>query len=328
MTRKRNRRTNKKNVSLLKTTLLIGAAFLLGIGVERSSLSLENARSQIDSIYHMVRQWRETRFSSGEDVELNGEIIFFDVGQGSSTLLKSGDGSTILIDTGRYNDSSNQIVQYLNEEIGVGGEIDLLIFTHNDADHIGNGDLVLEYFQVDEVWMNGMDSASQVYSEVLDAVLESTANYVEPKRGDSKVVGSFTIDVLHPLKDQTQSNQNDESIATRISLGAMSVMQSGDISTSIESSIIDSSHTQISSEVLLLGHHGSNTSSGSDWIESVDPQIAVYQASANNSYGHPHQEVLDRLDRYAIPVYGTDKDGTIRVLFDENGEMSIVTEEE
>lgn len=328
MTRKRNTSKVKKSHSMLKTTLLISVAFLLGMAVERSPVSIDDVRTQIEEIHRAIRQWGNKNVSSGKSSEQSGEILFFDVGQGAATLLKSEDGSTILIDTGRYNDSSNRIIHYLNEEIGVGGNIDLLIFTHNDADHIGNGDLVLEYFQVDEVWMNGMDSASQVYADVLDVILESTAVYVEPKRGHREVVGDFTIDVLHPVKDETQSNQNDESITTRISLGHMTLMQSGDISTSIENSIVESNYNSISSEILLLGHHGSNTSTSNEWIEAVNPQIAVYQASANNSYGHPHQEVLERLEAYGIPAYGTDKDGTIRVLVDKEGELTIATEEE
>lgn len=328
MTRKRNRRKNTKASSLPKILVLIGLAFLLGIAAERSGYSLDAIESHIDEIYHRIHQWTHRTFSSGVDDEQNGEVIVFDVGQGSSTLLKSGDGSTILIDTGRHNDSSNQIIQYLNDEIGVGGKIDLLIFTHNHADHIGNGDLVLDYFQVDEVWMNGMDSASQVYSDVLDALLESSAEYVEPKRGDRKEVGSFMVEVLHPIADQPESNQNDESIVTRIRLGTVSIMLTGDSSISIERSLVDSPMTQLQSEILLLGHHGSDTSTSEEWVEAVSPHIAIYQASINNSYGHPHQEVLERLDRYGIPVYGTDKDGTIRVTFNEKGEIDVFTEGE
>lgn len=328
MNRKRNKRRSTETYSLPKIVVLIGLAFLLGIAVERSAFSLDAIHSQIDELYHRVHQWTHMTFSSGVENEQNGEVIFFDVGQGSSTLVKSADGTTILIDTGRHDDSSNQIVQYLNDEIGVGGKIDLLIFTHNHADHIGNGDLVLEYFQVDEVWMNGMDSASQIYSNVLDALLESSAEYVEPKRGDRKEVGSFIVEVLHPIADHPQSNQNDESIVTRIRSGAVSIMLTGDSSASVERSIIDSTIAQLQSDILLLGHHGSDTSTSEEWVEAVNPHIAIYQASITNSYGHPHQEVLERVDRYGIPVYGTSKDGTIRVLFDEKGEIEVVTEGE
>ena len=105
-------------------------------------------------------------------------------------------------------------------------------------------------------------------------------------------------------------------------------MLTGDSTTSIEKTLIDSDMLQLQSDILLLGHHGSDTSTSEKWVEAVNPDIAIYQASINNSYGHPHQDVLGRLDRYGIPVYGTDKDGTIRVIFDEKGEIDVFTEGE
>lgn len=330
MTRKRKKPQNKKKTynSLLKTAILVSVAFLLGIGIERSSIDLDGVAGYASHMLARIQNWTEQFYPKSEPSNDFGELHFFDVGQGSSTLLKANDGTTILIDTGRYNDSSKRIINYLNSEIGVGGNIDLLIFTHNDADHIGNGDLVMDYFQVNEVWMNGMDHTSQVYSDVLDAILDSTAEYVEPKRGDTKEVGPFTVEVLHPGRDLSGSNQNNGSIATRITLGNTVFMQTGDVSTRQEKDIIEWTHHSLQSDIILLGHHGSNTSTDPEWIEAVNPAIAIYQAAPNNSYGHPHAEVLDQLDAYGIPVYGTDVSGTITIEVDERGEMTVITEED
>jgi len=318
----------KGNHSLLKTVLVVVAAFFLGLLVERYDLPFDGLEARWDQIVHSIRQWSNTVDFDPSEEEYVVDIRVFDVGQGSSMLLKGYDGTTILIDTGRFDDSEKRIIHYLNDEIGVGGKIDLLIFTHNDADHIGNGELVLEYFQVGEVWMNGMDHTSQTYTRVLDALLASNVTYVEAKRGETYTKGAFTIDVLHPQQDATESNQNDESIATRLSIGDTQFIQTGDIDASIEAEIAHERPYAVSADIMMIGHHGSRYSAGMEWIEAVDPAVAFYQAGQDNSYGHPHQEVLDRLEALDIPVYGTDTFGTLSLTILSDGEWDLTTEEE
>lgn len=323
---KRKKTTNNKPRSILLTTLLVSVAFLLGLWVERSSVSFQWVETYARELSSHIRSlsWD---FTGNKESEKLADYHFFDVGQGSAVLLEAYDGTTILIDTGRYNDSELRIIDYLNDEIGIGGEIDLLIFTHNDADHIGNGDLVLEYFQVNEVWMNGMDHTSQVYSDVLDALLDSDAVYNEPKNGHTSDIGAFSVEVLHPLKNEKQSNQNNESIVTRITLGETVLIHSGDVNEAVENRILRDATVELESDIMVLGHHGSNTSTSKEWLNAIDPSVAIYQAGEENHYGHPHRDIIQMFADHPADLLGTDEYGTIHISVNENDHFEIVTEE-
>lgn len=324
--RKKTANSNKLR-SIILTTLLVSVAFLLGLWTEQNDVSFYWFKSHAQNISSQIRSI-SSPFKKENSSDNLAKYHFFDVGQGSSVLLEGYDGTTILIDTGRYDDSENNIINYLNEEIGVGGEIDLLIFTHNDADHIGNGDLVVEYFQVQEVWMNGMDHPSQTYGRLLDALINNEITYAEPKKGHTVEVGAFKVEVLHPLKNEQQSNQNDESIATRITIGDTSLMHSGDVDHSVEDRIVKDRLTTLQSDIIVLGHHGSSTSTGERWFQAVDPAIAVYQAGEDNHYGHPHKEIIHLFKNHPAELMGTDDFGTIQINVRENKQFEIISEEE
>lgn len=254
------------------------------------------------------------------------QFHFLDVGQGSSTLLQADDGTTILIDTGRYEDKDKKIMTYLDQYIGTGGKIDLLIFTHNDSDHIGYGDLILKYYNVQEVWMNGYDSTSKIYERVLDAIETSNAQYVEPKNGEKRQVGPFYLEVLNPSTD-LRNDPNDDSIVTKISFLNFSGLFSGDASSRVEKDIIKDG-IDLKADLLLMGHHGSKTSTSKEWIEAISPQVSIYSAGENNSYHHPSIEIMERLNEMNIPIYGTTKNGTITIQVNKNGAFTVQTEKE
>lgn len=306
-------------------TLLISVAFLLGMIFGDSEFGFDSISGFIQETRNTFERWSDgwSRPSASESTD-SATIHVFDVGQGAATLFQAED-TAILIDTGRFDDSEQRIMSYLDQHVGIGNKIDLLIFTHNDADHIGNGDLVLEYYNVDEVWMNGMDHTSRTYERVLDAMLEADVEYSEPKAGEEFEVGPFWIEVLHPLPDEVMRDQNEESIVTRITVNDFSFMSSGDVSYDIEESMIEYSK-DFTSEVFLVGHHGSRHSTGLNWIEALDPEAAIYQAAEENSYGHPHDEVLTRLYEANVPVFGTAEHGTITITIDDQGDYSLDTE--
>ena len=256
----------------------------------------------------------------------NAEFRVLDVGQGSSTLLQSDDGTTILIDTGRYEDKDKKIMTYLDRYIGTGGKIDLLIFTHNDSDHIGYGDLILQYYNVQEVWMNGYDSTSKIYERVLDAIGNSQAKYVEPKSGETHQVGPFYLEVLNPTT-KLRNDPNDDSIVTKISFTNFSGLFTGDASLRVEKDIIKEG-TNLNADFLLMGHHGSKTSTSEEWIDAVNPTIGAYSAGANNGYNHPGQETIKRLKKRKIPIYGTSNNGTITIEANKDGTYTVETEKE
>lgn len=323
--KKLTKKQKQRRTNLLAGVIIAIFAFGLGLFFGDYSFSLPN---QITQWSNSISRWFNSldRPSTGLAAG-SAEIHVLDVGQGDSTLLQSSDGTNILIDTGRYDDSDQQIISYLDEHIGIGGTIDLMIFTHNHTDHIGNGDLIFEYYDVEEVWMNGLDATTTTYENVVDAALDSDVEYVEPKAGDEAEVGPFFIEVLHPQSDEQIDDQNDESIVTRLTVNGVSMMTSGDASYYVEDKIIQNGG-QLTSEILITGHHGSSDSTGRNWLNAVNPEIAIYQASAGNQYGHPHDELLQRVENQGVPLYGTAENGTISFYIDANGQYELDVEYE
>ena len=327
LTKKERERRNKGLLGLFVVMLI----FLGGYVAGRRDITLAQIKDKLDeATVNIERQISDLELPSRDRDDLpahenTSQIHILDVGQGSSILFISQEGTSILVDTGRFDDSEKRIISYLDSLIGLGGKIDLLIFSHNDADHIGHGDLVLDYYDVQEVWMNGVDSTSKVYANVLDAILKSDAAYAEPKAGEVFNRGDFEIEVLHPAGDSPQKNSNDESIVTRISFDGISFMTSGDTSVPRENEIVARSGN-IKSDMMMVGHHGAANSTGEKWVQAVKPTLAFYQAGVGNSYGHPTAEALERVKSANIPVYGTDELGTISIYIGEDGEVNVETE--
>lgn len=329
---KRKRLTKKQREQRRKLTIglvLAAVVFVVGYLFGREDVDFGDVRRRLDEATARIEQRvGELDFTStppSEAAEGTSQIHILDVGQGSAILMIGSDGTSVLVDTGRYDDGEKRIISYLDHYIGLGEELDLLVFTHNDSDHIGHGDLVLEYFDVQEVWMSGLDHTTQVYADVLDAILASDAKYREPKAGEFFERGAFDIDVLHPVEGHPASNQNDESIVMHVAFDGLSLMTSGDVSTSHENDIIERSGS-LHADLLILGHHGADNSTGMKWLEAVRPEMAFYQAGANNSYGHPSPETLERLKKHGVPTYGTIELGTISIYLDENQEVTVETE--
>ena len=326
LTKKQRERRNRWVLGGLIAFFIFIGGYLTG----RQDIDLREIQAKLDEIFTQIEKQlaNKEELSKNPDAKGTGgrsQIHLLDVGQGSSTLYIASDGTSILVDTGRYDDSEKRIISYLDQYIGLGEKIDLLVFSHNDSDHIGHGDLVLEYFDVQEVWMNGMDHTSKVYTDLLDTLLENDVDYAEPKAGEQFSRGAFNLQVLHPEVNSPQKDPNDESIIMRIMFDNLSVMTSGDASIPRENDVIKR-NDNLQSDLLILGHHGAKNSTGEQWLEAVQPQMAFYQAGVNSSYGHPSPETLERLAAVEIPVYGTDEFGTISLEMDETGEITIETE--
>lgn len=241
-------------------------------------------------------------------VEGTATAYFFDVGQGDASLV-TGPGFTILIDAGRHD--RRDVVPHLREA-GV-TSIDLLIGTHAHADHIGQFPQILEAFSVREVWLSGESHSSQTFERALDAVLSSGAAYHEPRAGESYRIGSARVEVLHPA--HLTGDLNDSSVSVRIAFGQVGFVFTGDAEAGAEREMIGRGHV-LTAQILQLGHHGSRTSSTPEFLHAVRPEVAIYSAGEGNSYGHPHEDVLQRIAQMGIAVYGTDRHGTIRVTTD------------
>ena len=266
---------------------------------------------------------RVTDTPSDED-ELNDlKVHYMDVGQADATLFQftyDDKPFTILYDAGDWN--KNDVVHYLSAQNIT--FIDLIIISHPHADHTGQLADVIDTFGVGEVWLSGNTSTSQTFQQGLEAVLASGADYYEPRAGDVFDIGPLTIDVLHP--SSISGKFNEESISLLFTYGDIKFVFTGDAGTNEELEMINRG-MNLEADILSLGHHGSNTSTDPAFLEAVDPEIAIYSAGAGNSYGHPHPEIVSRVQDAGITLYGTDVHGTILVTTDGSN-YTIATKED
>ena len=246
------------------------------------------------------------------------EVHFIDVGQGDSILVDLGD-TEILIDGG---DRSPGVITYLADYVD--GPIEVIVATHPHADHIGGLIAVLDVFEVAEIWHNGDSSTSQTYDQFITAVQAEGAVVYIGRRGDEIAAGELTFVILHPVT--LTGTTNDNSIVLSLTYGEVDFLFTGDAERDAEASIL-SAGIAPNVEILKVGHHGSRSSSWTQFLDAVEPEIAIYMAGKGNTYGHPHDETIAALSEVGAEIYGTDINGTIIVT--TNGQLySVVPEEE
>lgn len=310
----------KKSIYLLISLFII--ILLSACGEAENSGQIENLPSSESKAKESLLEDEKTSAQhSVPDRDL--KVHFIDVGQGDSTLLQFSDHEqeyAILIDAGDF--TGTEVIDYLKKEkIKV---VHLAIGTHPDADHIGQLDEVIHSFDVGEVWLSGNNSDSDTFAAVLEAINREDVNYHEPRSGEQYDIGPLALYVLHPK--EITGDGNKESISIKIVYGNISFIFTGDASIESEKEMIDRG-MDLKADFLHLGHHGAATSTSERFLEAVSPKIAIYSAGADNPYGHPDIDVINRIKSRGIKIYGTDIHGTIVVATDGRN-FTINTERE
>lgn len=239
------------------------------------------------------------------------EVHFIDVGQANATLLHHAE-VTMLIDQGDW--QRDDVVGYLRS-VGV-DRLDVVATTHPHADHIGQFDRVLDAFEVDEVWWSGSTTTTQTFERALDALEASDVAYSEPRAGQSVELGPLLIEIVGPDEDANFEDLHDANLAMRITYGQVRILFTGDAEAATEQRMVNRHSQLLDAEIYEVGHHGSSTSTTPVFLDAVDPEVSIYSAGAGNSYGHPHAEVIDRLQAHGTEVYGTDVHGTVIITTD------------
>ena len=239
-------------------------------------------------------------------------VYFIDVGQADSILLEN-KGHYMLIDAGN-NEDGPKLVNYFNEQDIK--EFDYVVGTHAHEDHIGGMDDIIKNFKIDNFYMPDVITTTKTFEDVLDALEETNVIFQTPKVNQTFNLQDTTITTLSVTADE--KNLNDTSIVLKVKHGTNTFLFMGDASTKIEKNLLNK---DIKSDVLKVGHHGSRYSTSLEFLKKVSPEYAVISVGENNTYKHPHEEILKRLEEQNIQIYRTDKQGTI--LAKSNG--SIIT---
>lgn len=246
-------------------------------------------------------------------------VAFLDVGQGDATLITMSDQKQILIDTSAESIITRKLSSQMNY---FDKSIDLVISTHADQDHIGGLPDVIKKFQIDGHIYNFIDENSGLVKEINTLSEKHKINQINLHAGDRIILnetGNFYIDILWPTDKITNKDKNNNSIVTKIVLGDISFMLTGDVGVEVEKTLLTEFGESLKSQVLKLGHHGSKTSTSPEFLEMVQPQFAIISAGKDNRYGHPHQEVMDNLEKYTQSINEKEKrpnEGWILNTFD------------
>lgn len=232
-------------------------------------------------------------------------VHFIDVGQGDATLIQAS-GGTVLIDGGD-NHFSDNLLEYLKNE-GV-SHITYVVATHPHSDHIGGLINVLYELDVDYVMMPRVAHSTLTFERFITAIENNKIEVLEPIVSEVFNIGNVEFTVLAPNSSGYRS-LNDYSIVLRMVYGDVSFLFTGDAERVSENEILKN-NLNVSADILQVGHHGSNTSTTQEFLDAVSPYIAVISVGENNSYGHPHYNVINRLNNSNVAIYRTDIHGTI-----------------
>ena len=251
-------------------------------------------------------------------------VAFLDVGQGDAVFIEAPNGRQMLIDGG----SSRRVLRELGEVMPFWDRsIDVVLATHPDKDHIGGLSDVLAAYEVDAMLRSGMQSDTGVYHSLNERIRSEGATSVPARAGHTiRLSPQVHFDVLFPLRDIeiSEMERNTASVIGRLVYKDTAVLLSGDAPKEIERYVARRYGSNLESDVLKVGHHGSDTSTAKPWLGWSDPEYAVISAGKDNRHGHPDQAVVDRLNRFDTKVLQTKKRGT--VVFESDGERVRLVE--
>ena len=244
------------------------------------------------------------------NVEGQLEVHFLDVGQGDSTLIKSGEHA-MLIDAGE-NEKGEDVKEYLKSQHVE--KLDYIIGTHPDSDHIGGMDVAIDTFDSEKIFMPDLEKDTKTYQEVIDSAKEKSEEIVEPEVGETYELGDAEFTIVSPIGDD-YSNSNNYSIGILLEHGENKFLFVGDAEEESEEEMLEH-HVDVDADVYKVSHHGSSTGTSEEFLKEISPEYAVISCGEGNSYGHPHAEVLNELRAEGVEVFRTDEQGTIVAMSD------------
>lgn len=240
------------------------------------------------------------------------EVHFLDVGQGDAIFVQLPDGGSLLVDAGPP-EAGSKVVGYL-KQLGV-ATIDIVVATHPHADHIGGMAGVIRNFPIGKFYSAPVVHTTATFESMLTA-LEKANLKVTPARAGQVLweASEGKARVLAP-RGNFYEDLNNFSVVLKLTVGSVSFLLTGDAELLSEKEMMEAGE-DLEAQILKVAHHGSSSSTGAGFLARTRPKIAAISAGRGNEYGHPHQEILDRLSTAGVAVLRTDVHGTIRIRTD------------
>lgn len=245
----------------------------------------------------------------------NLRVSFLDVGQGDAILIQTPGGHDMLIDGG----ANTKVLERVAHELSYFDKnIDVVVATHGDADHVTGLIPVLAKYQVTHIIMSPIKSATGIFKELEKAIDKEATNVHVAKRGDVIDFGDGVVaHILYPSANfhGNEKDTNDASVSMVITYGDESILLTGDLPSKYEGELISDALPR-DVTIYKAGHHGSKYSSGDKLLSYVRPEYAVISAGKDNTYGHPNPEAVGRLKVYSQEILSTIDKGTITFILD------------
>ncbi|MCI0620260.1 MAG: ComEC/Rec2 family competence protein [Acidobacteria bacterium] len=256
------------------------------------------------------------------------QLTALDVRQGDSLFLSFPDRSNLLVDGGgllgrsfgeHFDDDSfdigEQVVSPFLWSLGI-RRVDALALTHAHHDHMSGLHALLNNFEIGELWV-GENPLTPEYVSLVKAALRRTVRIRRLGLGDRFAFHSGELEFLNPVKGSKRGKTpaNNDSLAFRLQFGHRSFLLTGDLERRVEAEILNRG-AAVDADLLKVAHHGSRSSSLPEFLDRVSPVWALISVAEHSPFGHPHSEVLQRIEERQVPAFRTDRHGAIRVTTD------------
>lgn len=249
------------------------------------------------------------------------EVSYLDVGQGDAAYIKVNE-MDILIDAGPKSDVDKLMKQLEEKNID---DFEVVVATHPHEDHIGGMTKVLQTYKVESFYMPKVEHSTKTFENMIKEVEKQGLKVKVLKEGVNIDIGEGALlETFSPTQD-SYDNLNNYSPIMKLTFGNNSFLFTGDAEKEVEEEVLSRYKDKLDSDVIKFGHHGSSTSSSTEFIEAVSPNYGIISCGVDNSYGHPHKEILKLIQNMNIEAYRTDTQGQITVISDGNN-IEIKTE--
>ena len=223
------------------------------------------------------------------------KIVFLKVGQGDAIFIETPNGFQTLIDAG----PNSTVVRSLSEFLPFHDRsIDLLIATHSDADHVAGFVDIINRFKIKSFGQNSVFDSDGLNTEINNLIKTQKIDKYFLHAGNKIILDdeeNIYIEIIWPPKDLIEKDNNDNSVVTRIVYGDTKIMLTGDASVEVEEKLLKNN---LQSNILKAGHHGSRTATSLEFLNVVSPEYIIMSAGEGNKFGHPHQDVLNRINTF------------------------------
>ena len=251
------------------------------------------------------------------------KITYLDVGQGNAALIQFPGSERMLIDGGGFPGSDFDIGEMVVAPFLLRSKIlriDTLVMTHPDADHLSGLLYIADHFGPKEFWYNGEKVESPEFQELMGLLAAKGIRRKTPADfKEGRGIAGATFEILHPGEGVMSRKSNDNSLVLRMSCGGTSFLFTGDLESAGERMLVSRRGAQLKTDVLLVPHHGSNSSSSKAFLEAVSPQLCVISSGKGNPFGFPSEDVLGRLRGQGCRILRVDEVGAIEVSAEQGG---------